>query len=289
MKEPNYEKPNNCPVPKGILVLIGGAEDKGDKQPDQKDPAEGVKQEVLECFIKLINKKNPHIEVVTSGGEKDPDGTFLEYKKVFNELGAGTINQIHHAQRGDVKFTELEPRLRACDGIFMAGGDQLKLTSIYGGTQFLTLLKQRYIHEKIVIAGTSAGAMAMSTPMIFAGTGRDEMINGNVKITTGLEFIRDVCVDTHFVDRGRFVRMAQVIATNPTCIGLGVEEDTALVIKNGRDGEVIGSGVVIILNGQDTYETNIPKNQLLTLRGLQVHILSKGALYSFPEMNPPHK
>jgi len=282
-----YDKPNHCPVPKGVLLVIGGAEDKGDQE--KNDLAEGVKMEVLNCFIKLLNQKAPVIEVITTAGSSDPEGSFEEYKKTFTELGAHQVNHIHHDQRNEIDFPNLENRLKACHGIFLAGGDQLKLTSIYGGTKLLWLLKQRYIHEKIVIAGTSAGAMAMSTPMIYAGVGRDEMINGNVKITTGLEFIRDVCVDTHFVDRGRFVRMAQVIATNPTCIGVGVEEDTALIIRNGKDAEVLGTGVVIILNGLNSTTSNIAKGALLTLRGLQVEILSKGEIYSLPEINPPHK
>jgi len=100
------------------------------------------------------------------------------------------------------------------------------------------------------MTGTSAGAMAMSTPMIYAGVARDEMIAGNVKVTMGLEFLKDLCVDTHFVDRGRFVRMAQVIAANPSCIASGIEENTALIVKNGVQAEVIGFDVVIIIDAR---------------------------------------
>jgi cyanophycinase len=143
-----------------------------------------------------------------------------------------------------------------------------------------------------VLGGTSAGAMAMSTPMIFAGNKEVQQIAGEVKITTGLEFLKDVCVDTHFVDRGRFVRMAQVIATNPTCIGVGVEEDTAIIVTNGKEAEVIGSGVVIIIEGFNIQGSNIldfGNDKRIHIEDLNVKILSKGSKYHIPEDNPPHK
>ncbi len=144
----------------------------------------------------------------------------------------------------------------------------------------------------MVIAGTSAGAMAMSTPMIYEGAGKDEMIAGHVKMTTGLEFLRDVCIDTHFVNRGRFVRMSQVIATNPTSIGVGIEEDTAMLVRNGKDAVVVGCGVIIVINGFQSHGANIHNHaddEMLTVRGLNVDILSKGEKFTIPEINPPHK
>ena len=288
MPKKNNQRENHCPVPKGILVVIGGAENKGGENDEKNRPGE-IKLEVLENFMRLMKAQKPHVEVITTGGVKDPDGSFREYQKVFNDLGAGVVNHIHHVNRKDVDDVGRAKRLETCDGIFVAGGDQLRITSIYGGTHFLTQLKQRYIHDPIVIGGTSAGAMALSTPMIYAGVGSDQMISGKVSVTTGLEFIRDVCIDTHFVDRGRFVRMAQVIATNPTCIGVGIEEDTCLIIRDGMEAEVIGSGVVIILNGQSLQSSNMEKDELITMRGLQVDILAKGEKYSIPQINPPHQ
>ncbi|GAB2690994.1 cyanophycinase [Mucilaginibacter koreensis] len=285
---------NDCPVPNGILMIIGGAENKGDeaKNKERQPEAQTIEMEVLNCFVTLLDKPNPHIEVITSASSSEPEETFKEYKAAFEKLGAGTVNHIHHDKREEVKLDEVQERLTAAQGVFLAGGDQLKLTSVYGGTDMLLLLKQRYIHDRLVIAGTSAGAMAMSTPMIYQGVGRDEMIAGNVKVTTGLEFLRDVCIDTHFVNRGRFVRMAQVLATNPTSIGLGIEEDTAIIIKEGRLAEVVGCGVIIMINAHQSHGSNIAqadKGEMLTIRGLQVDILSKGETFVIPEINPPHK
>ena len=156
---------------------------------------------------------------------------------------------------------------------------------------FLYHAKSRYIYDHLVIGGTSAGAMSLSTPMIFAGTGDNEMIAGEVKITTGFEFLKDVCVDTHFVHRGRFVRMAQVIATNPVCLGVGIEEDTAVIVKNGVEASVFGHSVVILIDGKAHTENNITQfdsAKALEIRGLKVDVLSAGCKFKFQHLNPPH-
>ncbi len=282
---------NTCPVPTGALLIIGGAEAKEDAS--KKDGnASSIGMEVLSCFMQLLDSEQPIIEVITSASSDDPVDSFNNYEKSFKELGAYVVNHIHHDNRNDIVFADIEARLKATHGVFLTGGDQLKLTSVYGGTDLLLLLKERYIYENLVIAGTSAGAMAMSTPMIYEGAGKDEMIAGHVKMTTGLEFLRDVCIDTHFVNRGRFVRMSQVIATNPTSIGVGIEEDTAMLVRNGKDAVVVGCGVIIVINGFQSHGTNIHNHaddEMLTVRGLNVDILSKGEKFTIPEINPPHK
>ncbi|MDF3078713.1 MAG: hypothetical protein K0S09_2602 [Sphingobacteriaceae bacterium] len=288
MKNKHLKDDTECPAPTGVLVLVGGAEEKN----GDADKKESTQMEVLEAYVKTIKVQKPTIEVITSAGTADPEASFRAYEASFKSLGAAKVNHIRHDAREQVDINELKERINSADGVFFAGGDQLKLTSIYGGTELMYLIKQRYIHNNLVVGGTSAGAMAMSTPMIYAGVGRDEMIAGNVKITTGLEFLRDVCVDTHFVNRGRFVRMAQVIATNPSAIGLGIEENTALVVRNGTDAEVVGCGVVIVIDGKHSHGSNITNfndEELVSIRGLQVDILSKGEKYTIPQMNPPHK
>jgi cyanophycinase len=289
---------NNSLVPKGILLIIGGKEEKTLeqvkkelKENDKEQPRNHHEQEVLRAFVKLLaRKESPLVEVITtSSGE--PESSFAEYKKVFGELGIRRVHQIHHQSRGEVLDDDLSKRVAEADAFFFTGGDQLKLTSIYGGTIFLKDLKTRYISDRVIIGGTSAGAMALSTPMIYAGNEDVQMISGEIRITTGLEFLKDVCIDTHFVDRGRFVRMAQVIETNPTCIGIGIEEDTAIVVRNGTEAEVIGSGMVIIIDGFHIRETNIDEfteKKVMSVRDLKVHILGSGNKYEIPQLNPPH-
>jgi cyanophycinase len=163
---------------------------------------------------------------------------------------------------------------------------------LYGGSKFLTMLKERYIRESIVIAGTSAGAMALSTPMIYAGNDEVQQITGELKVTTGLEFLKDACIDTHFVHRGRFVRLAQVIATNPGCIGLGIEEDTAVIVRNGNEGKVAGSGTVILIDGvgiEAANMKNFTEKKPFSVRNLKVDILAPDDTFQIEQRNPPHQ
>jgi cyanophycinase len=285
------EKPvNECPVPNGILVIIGGKENKGESPTKEIQRENSEPLEVLKTFIANINKKKPSVLVVTTASSEGAE-MFNDYKKAFAELEIQSLEHIHHETREDVLKDNLDDRIRNADAVFFSGGDQLKLTTLYGGTEFLFKLKQKYIKDRLVIGGTSAGAMAMSTPMIYAGNSEVQQISGEIKITTGLEFLRDVCIDTHFVDRGRFVRMAQVIATNPTCIGIGIEEDTAVVVKNGIEAEVCGSGIIIMIEGQGITQSNIldfGKKDAISIRNLKVHLMSKGDSFIIPQSNPPH-
>jgi cyanophycinase len=284
--------PNECPVPNGVLLIIGGKENKGEDSPqDRKAPKHFQKLEILKKFVEATGKKAPIIEVVTSA-TSEPEESFEDYRKVFEELKVATVGHIHHNCRADVLADAMMERVEKANGVFFAGGDQLKYTSRYGGTPFLTRLKERYIYDKLVVGGTSAGAMALSTPMIYAGNESVQELGGEIKVTTGLEFLKDVCVDTHFSNRARFVRMAQVIVTNPTCIGIGIGEDTAILVRDGLVAEVLGSGLVFVIDGFHIGEANVDdflKKKLVSIRDLKVHLLSEGNIYNIPQNNPPHQ
>jgi cyanophycinase len=286
------KRDNRCPVPRGVLVVIGGKENKGNNNPDdKKKPPDFIRLQVLEAFRDVIDKKEPVVEVVTTASEL-PEEMFREYQAVFKEIGISKIGHIHHEKREDVLEDPMVERIKKADAFFFAGGNQLKLTGIYGGTDFLTQLKYRYINDHFVVGGTSAGAMALSTPMIYAGNNEVQELSGEIKVTTGLEFLKDVCVDTHFVNRSRFIRMAQVIITNPTCIGIGIEEDTALIVRNGLDVQVVGTSLVIIIDGFNITATNMhdfAADKPIKARDLKMHILSDGDTYKIPQINPPHK
>jgi cyanophycinase len=287
----NSKKTQECPVPAGILVIIGGKENKGEEQADEGQKDNVIKLEVLRSFRENIRKKDPVIEVITTSGAEEKEA-FKEYRKLFKELEISEVHHIHHNSRKEVLDDDLTERIGKADAFFFTGGDQLKITTIYGGTSFLTEMKKRYINDPIVIAGTSAGAMALSTPMIYAGNKDVEQISGEIKVTTGLEFLKDVCIDTHFVHRGRFVRMAQVIVSNPTNIGIGIEEDTAVIIRNGVEMEVKGSGTVIIMDGSQITESNITdfsEKKVISIRDLKVHVLGRNDTFDIPQINPPHK
>jgi cyanophycinase len=160
-----------------------------------------------------------------------------------------------------------------------SGGNQLRRTAIFGGTDFLTLLKKRYQQENFVIAGTSAGAMAMSNTMIYHGNAEQAHLKGEVKITTGLALMQGVIIDSHFVNRGRFSRLAQAVAANPSCIGIGLGEDTAVIVTDGHQLETIGSGAVFLFDGRKIKQTNIAdieEGSPFSVENMIVHIMENG-------------
>jgi cyanophycinase len=159
------------------------------------------------------------------------------------------------------------------------GGDQLRLTSIFGGTQFHHLLLERYMNEDFVISGTSAGAAASSNNMIYQGSSSEALLKGEVKITGGLGFINNVIIDTHFVQRGRIGRLLYACASNPINIGIGLGEDTGLLITDGHLMEGIGSGLVILVDGTHMRDTNITEVQIgepISIENLTVHVVAFG-------------
>lgn len=279
-------------MPKGVLLIIGGKENKGEEDaPSRKSPAGFLTEGILKKFSELIRKKNAHIQVVTSGSAEEAE-TFADYKKVFHELNQSNVHHIHHESREEVLNEDGEKLVNEADAFFFAGGDQLLLTSLYGGTPFLTHLKKKYISKRLIVGGTSAGAMALSTPMIYAGNEEVQQVGGEIKVTTGLEFMRDVCIDTHFVHRSRFIRLAQVIATNPGCLGLGIEEDTAVIIQKGLQCEVVGSGTVVQLKGFGITESNMKDfaaKKPFAVRNLRVDIFAAGDKFEIEHVNPLHQ
>jgi cyanophycinase len=291
MAEHVNAKKSECPTPAGILVIIGGKENKGEKS-DQKGQSENViPLEILKDFLGYIKKKSPVVEVITSASEEGEE-SFKEYLNLFKKIDGIDARHMHHNSREEALNQQFAERIEQADAFFFTGGDQLKLSVIYGGSPLLTQLKKRYINTPVVIGGTSAGAMALSTPMIYAGSKDVEQISGEIKVTTGLEFLKDVCIDTHFVHRGRFVRMAQVIVSNPSSIGLGIDEDTAIVLRNGVEAEIIGSGTVIVMDGSTITNTNFTEfseKTAVSIRDMKVHLLARGDKYNIPQTNPPHK
>jgi cyanophycinase len=277
-------------TPAGTLVIIGGNENKGEARA-AATPDKPVPLEILKAFKDAIKTQDATVEVITTASSIG-DEVFAEYKNVFESLGVGQVRHIHHKSRKAVLEDDLTERVNAAHALFFSGGDQLLLTSLYGGSSFLMRLKERYVQDTIVIGGTSAGAMAMSDTMIYAGNKDVQQISGEVKLTTGLGFLKNVCIDTHFVDRGRFVRLAQVVATNPATTGIGIEEDTALIIRNGSEGEIIGGGTIITIDGSEIESSNITahgEGEPITIRNLRVNILSRGEKYNLGKWHPAHR
>ncbi|QHL86167.1 cyanophycinase [Nibribacter ruber] len=275
------QAPVEYKTPNGTLIAIGGAENKGDETHEEIKNHNFVKNEILQRFVDELKKEDPMVVVIPSASET-PEVVGQEYVRVFKKLKVRNVKVLHLASREESNLERHLMLVKKADGIMFTGGDQLRLTAIFGGTEVMRLIKDRYYNERLVIAGTSAGAAAMSTQMIFQGQS-EGFIKGAVSITAGLELLNDAAIDTHFIARGRIVRMVQMIATNPTFIGIGLEEDTGVVVKKGRNLEVIGSGLVTIVDGRKSTYTNIyeiEEGAPVTMRDLRVHLLGKGDTYT---------
>ncbi|RYD81315.1 MAG: cyanophycinase [Sphingobacteriales bacterium] len=276
-------------IPKGKLIAIGGAEDKG-TQPEpnfiQKNNLHFFELGILKRFVQEIGGENAIIEVITTASVI-PEEVGNNYMNAFGKLGCTNVNIMHIKNREDVLIPEYIERIKNAEGIMFTGGNQLRLSTIFGGTEILRILQERYWNEDgFVIAGTSAGAMAMSNPMIYLGSSAEAHLKGSVKITTGFGFIQDVVIDSHFEKRGRFGRLAQAIVSNPTSLGIGLGEDTGVVITNGDHMEIIGSGPVVILDGHNILHSNIadiPLGTPIAMQGMTVHFLAKGNCFEIRE------
>lgn len=277
------------PVPKGILLAIGGKESKSEEErpESQEENTSFISEEILKRFVKELKGNKPMVLIVPAASG-DPVPVAKEYKKLFESLGVENIKVADIATRDDAKDPELIELVDQPAGIMLTGGDQLRLTSILGGSPFLERIKERYTKEKLIVAGTSAGAAAMSTNMIYKGEAQGGMLKDQMSSTAGLNLLKNVAIDTHFIDRGRIIRMAQAVAQNPGCIGIGLEEDTAILVKDGREIEVVGSGLVTILDGMDISSTDIYEidaGDPFTIYDLKMHLLGSGKTYTIPTYN----
>ena len=267
----------------GKLVIIGGAVDKGSFTETDLDKTaaknlnffeEGILRRVLN---ESKHKMQSRIEVITTAS-KIPREIGPEYLKALNYLGATNVDVLHIEKREQATENEVLERLKAADVVMFTGGDQLRLTSILGGTEFHNILLHKYHTEDFIYAGTSAGAAAASNNMIYQGSSSEALLKGEVKITSGLSLIDNVIIDTHFVHRGRIGRLFQAVVGNPRTLGIGLGEDTGLLITNNTKMEAIGSGLVILVDGRQIKDTNLTEVELgqpISISHLITHVMSK--------------
>ncbi|HUR12684.1 MAG TPA: cyanophycinase [Flavitalea sp.] len=275
-------------IPAGKLIAIGGAEDKGTVSENGEIIRTNLNFFELGILRRIVEEAGgplARIEVVTTAS-MIPFEVGNNYLNAFGKIGCTNIGEMHIRNRHDALNEEHLERIRNCDCILFSGGNQMRLTATFGGTEFLRILHERYRLEDFVIAGTSAGAMAMSTTMIYEGNAARAHLKGEVKITTGLGFLNGVIVDSHFEKRGRFGRLSQAVAANPSCIGIGLGEDTGMLVTEGNKMEAIGSGLVIIIDGHDIRHSNIadiPEGNPISIENLVVHFCEKGNGYILGE------
>ena len=270
----------------GKLVIIGGAVNKGSFTEQNFDQNVEKNLNFFETGIlrKIIdeskNKENSVIEIIPTASQI-PQIVGPEYKKAFEYLGAKNVNILEIQNREQANSDEIVARANAADVVMFTGGDQLRLTSILGGTRFHETILQKYQEQDFIYAGTSAGAAAASENMIYQGSSHEALLKGEIKITQGLGFIENVIIDTHFVQRGRIGRLFQAVVSNPRTLGIGLGEDTGLFIK-GDEMMAIGSGLVILVDGRFIKDTNLTKVELgepISIENLIVNVMSMNDLF----------
>jgi cyanophycinase len=268
---------------RGKLIIIGGAVDKGSFTETDLDKSAAKNLNFFEAgILKRIIEESKHkvlsrIEVITTAS-KIPREIGPEYVKALAYLGAHNVDVLHIEKREQAMEPEILERLKVADVVMFTGGDQLRLTSILGGTPFHDILLDKYRTEEFIYAGTSAGAAAASNNMIYQGSSSEALLKGEVKITSGLGVIDGVIIDTHFVQRGRIGRLFQAVVGNPKVLGIGLGEDTGLLITHGRQMEAIGSGLVILVDGREIKDTNLTQVELgqpISINHLVTHVMSK--------------
>jgi cyanophycinase len=266
---------------RGILIPIGGNEDKGQEK-DEQCTLEFITDGILYHVVVEAGGKDANIVVIPTASSI-PVEVGENYLEAFGTLECTNVTVLDIRSKEDSEKTEFIEAIKNADCVMFSGGDQSKITDKIGGTTIHKILKKRYESESdFVIAGTSAGAMVMSNEMIAGGSASESFIKGAVTMYHGLSLIPELIIDTHFIRRGRFGRQSEAVAINPNLIGIGLAEDTGLIIKNGNDCTVIGSGMAIVFDGDNLKHNNhkrLEDDTPMTLVNMKVHVLSNGDHY----------
>ncbi len=250
---------------KGNLVLIGGAEDK------RRD------KRILKRILELNNAENI---VIIPSASSYPKRLSDDYFYAFRKLGAKNINTLDIRQQSEADKEEYLEKINNAHLIFFTGGDQVKLVRILEDTKLINSIKNKF-HEGSTIAGTSAGAAAASDQMIYNGNDHG-LTKGSIQHSKGFGFIKNITIDTHFIARGRLLRLSQFLTTGLSQKGIGLGEDTAVIIFPTGNFEVLGSGVVTVVDAKDITYTNYEKidiNNLVNINGLKIGFLQQGSVF----------
>jgi len=270
---------------KGKLVIIGGSVDRGsfsESETDLKRSLKFFEKGILKRITtEAVKNSESRIEIITTASSI-PEEVGEEYVKAFAQLQVSNVGVLNIKTREEANSEEYLERLRNANVVMFTGGDQLRLTAIFGGTAFHHLLLDKYENEDFLISGTSAGAAASSNNMIYQGSSSEALHKGEVKITGGLGFINNVIIDTHFVQRGRIGRLLYACASNPINLGVGLGEDAGLLITNGNNMEAVGSGLIMLVDATHMRHTSMSDVEMgapVSIDNLIVHVMALGDHY----------
>ncbi len=251
----------------GSLMIIGGSEDRTENKT------------ILERFVKQCGGTKSKILILTAASTV-PDKVWRQYDEAFKALGTPNHSHLQIQDRSEADDAAVQKKIGAADGIFITGGDQNRLLASTGGTPLHDALHAA-LKRGACIAGTSAGASAMSAHMLASGTAELQAAKGAIALGAGYGLLSRFVIDQHFSERHRLARLLSVVADNPTLIGMGIDEDTAFLIEQNRAIEVLGSGAVTILDGRQVVSNvaDIKEGECLEMADVRLHLLPSGTRY----------
>ena len=253
---------------RGWIIPIGGAENKENDR------------HILERFVRVSGGEQADIVVIPTASRMHETGP--RYEQLFRSIGAERVTVMDFDTRRDCQETGRLRRLEEATGIFFTGGNQLRLTTLLGGTPVAKLIRQRNAHG-VTVGGTSAGASILSEHMIAFGDEGSAVVSGSVRLAPGLGLTNRFIIDQHFRQRDRLGRLLTALAYNPFAVGIGLDEDTAAFIGPDETVEVEGSGGVTIVDGADVSYSSmgeVAEGQPVCMLGLRLHVLVAGATFN---------
>ena len=261
---------------KGPLLIIGGHEEKEDGQP----------REILELVAEAVGGEGT-LAVITVATQA-PETLAERYRKAFRGLGVRHLRVIDVRTREEAYADGTVAKLDGVGTVFFSGGDQLRITSQIGDSPLDRRIRE--IHEAgVMLAGTSAGAAAMTETMVYAGGGDESQQISALRLAPGLGLLRGLVIDVHFAERGRMGRLLGAVAQNPKNLGVGIDENTAILVEHERNFRVVGSGAVYVLDGTRISYSNLSEENpegVLSIFGATLHVLGGEDRFDLAERRP---
>lgn len=259
----------------GNLIIIGGAEDK-----------EG-KKEILKKACNSIDKATDTLLIATIATEY-PKEMAAKYTKAFTELGVNKIKILDISKREEAFINENRIKIEEASLIFFTGGDQLRITSLIGGTPIYDALKESASNGNYIV-GTSAGASVMCETMILEGEDEEAPRKCTITMSSGLGLVKNMIIDQHFIQRGRIGRLLTAVAQNPEMLGIGIDENTAICLNSKGNIEVIGEGAVYFLDGSNITYSNVSEqksDEVLSIYNVKIDVLKEGNKFDLKKRLP---
>jgi cyanophycinase len=263
---------------KGGLIAVGG----GESSDVTKDSIE-----ILEKFIEMSGgAAKARIVLMTVATDESRDAV-KRYEKIFGDLKLKNLETVNIVERGESFDEEILKKIEWASGLYFTGGDQLHVTTLMGGTPLHELITEKF-QKGLTIGGTSAGAMMISSSMIVSGATDVAPRLDSIEVTAGMNLLKDTVIDTHFSQRGRHGRLLSTVAHNPQVLGIGIDERTAMIVRDG-EFEVIGEGAVTVICAKNSTHTNLPyikSDEAIGIFDVGFHVLPKGYKYDLKKREP---